>query len=315
MAFCEFCGEKIGYLPFKCKYCGGTFCKKHRLPENHQCSFELKHVPLVPADVKEIPVYDKRESKVAIQEEAIKAPKALKKYLKRQEREAKLIKKRAQPSVWGRSRIKGTKILVGLILGFSILGFILQSYGLGRYIFFDIYILINNYLFHTILTSLFIGQVFDPFGFFFFIIMIFFLFFISRSIELNYGTSFLIKLFLLSAIGSMLIYILLRLLLITIYPLDGYFFNFFYVGFAWGGILGLLASMIFPNANREITAFFYFLPIRMKGRTFLFIIVLIRLLPVLLFVYFDPGIVLYYIPDLGGVLFAYIIFKYDWGLT
>lgn len=24
-------------MPFKCGYCGGTFCSKHRLPENHSC--------------------------------------------------------------------------------------------------------------------------------------------------------------------------------------------------------------------------------------------------------------------------------------
>jgi len=39
MVDCDFqdCDELIAYLPFKCKYCGGTFCKKHRLPENHDC--------------------------------------------------------------------------------------------------------------------------------------------------------------------------------------------------------------------------------------------------------------------------------------
>ncbi len=45
MTFCEHCGEKIPFLPFKCKYCGGAYCKEHRLPENHQCTFELKQVP------------------------------------------------------------------------------------------------------------------------------------------------------------------------------------------------------------------------------------------------------------------------------
>ena len=24
-------------MPFKCKRCGGHFCAKHRLPENHDC--------------------------------------------------------------------------------------------------------------------------------------------------------------------------------------------------------------------------------------------------------------------------------------
>lgn len=36
MPQCQYCGKEI-YLPFKCKYCGGTFCSEHRLPENHKC--------------------------------------------------------------------------------------------------------------------------------------------------------------------------------------------------------------------------------------------------------------------------------------
>lgn len=308
LAFCEYCGEKIGYLPFKCKYCGGTYCKKHRLPENHQCSFELKHVPLVPVDVKEIPMYNTKETKVTVQEDSFKAPKALKKYLKRQEREAKLIRKRSHPSIWGRSHIKGTWILMVLILGFSITGFILLSYGFGKYIYFDLNILIYDYLFQTILTSLFVYPVFDAFGFIFFIMMIFFLFFISRSIELSFGTSFLIKLFLLSSATSMLIFVLLRVAFIGFFSLESTIIS----GFAWGGIYGLFAYMIFPNANRQITAFLYFFPVRLKGRTFLIIIVLINLLPLL---FYGLIALLIYIPALGGILFSYLVYKFEWNLS
>lgn len=33
---CDTCGT-YELLPFKCRYCGGTFCSVHRLPENHSC--------------------------------------------------------------------------------------------------------------------------------------------------------------------------------------------------------------------------------------------------------------------------------------
>ncbi len=33
---CDVCGA-YELLPFKCKYCGGTFCGAHRLPESHNC--------------------------------------------------------------------------------------------------------------------------------------------------------------------------------------------------------------------------------------------------------------------------------------
>lgn len=38
---CDICGyEEL--LPFKCKYCGGTFCGEHRLPEKHDCTYQFK---------------------------------------------------------------------------------------------------------------------------------------------------------------------------------------------------------------------------------------------------------------------------------
>jgi uncharacterized protein len=33
---CDYCG-KYEMLPFNCKYCGGTYCSSHRLPEYHEC--------------------------------------------------------------------------------------------------------------------------------------------------------------------------------------------------------------------------------------------------------------------------------------
>lgn len=34
---CDYCG-KYEMLPFKCRYCGGTYCSTHRLPEYHECA-------------------------------------------------------------------------------------------------------------------------------------------------------------------------------------------------------------------------------------------------------------------------------------
>ncbi len=36
MPECDYCGKNTS-LPYTCGYCGGTFCGKHRLPENHEC--------------------------------------------------------------------------------------------------------------------------------------------------------------------------------------------------------------------------------------------------------------------------------------
>lgn len=34
---CDYCGREIKGLPYRCKYCGGTFCVEHHLPEKHNC--------------------------------------------------------------------------------------------------------------------------------------------------------------------------------------------------------------------------------------------------------------------------------------
>ncbi|MHA1212699.1 MAG: AN1-type zinc finger domain-containing protein, partial [Candidatus Heimdallarchaeota archaeon] len=31
--------ENKEYLPFKCNYCEKSFCRTHRLPENHNCKY------------------------------------------------------------------------------------------------------------------------------------------------------------------------------------------------------------------------------------------------------------------------------------
>ncbi|KXA99396.1 hypothetical protein AKJ41_05505 [candidate division MSBL1 archaeon SCGC-AAA259O05] len=36
MPTCDYCGEEVT-LPYTCRYCGGSFCPRHRLPENHDC--------------------------------------------------------------------------------------------------------------------------------------------------------------------------------------------------------------------------------------------------------------------------------------
>jgi Zn-dependent protease len=42
---CDRCQKEV-FLPFKCPYCGGSFCSEHRLPENHDClQMELARTP------------------------------------------------------------------------------------------------------------------------------------------------------------------------------------------------------------------------------------------------------------------------------
>ncbi|KFD52796.1 hypothetical protein M514_06287, partial [Trichuris suis] len=38
---CVMCGKKLGVIAFEC-YCGKAFCKMHRMPEDHKCTFDFK---------------------------------------------------------------------------------------------------------------------------------------------------------------------------------------------------------------------------------------------------------------------------------
>ena len=123
MTYCEHCGDQITYLPFTCKYCGGTFCKKHRLPENHECTFELKHVPVVPTTQRDprqqqqAPM-KRATSKVFLDQDS----KSLRKYLKRQDKQNERTIRMYQKPYKKPSQFKGTKILFITIIIFSIAG-------------------------------------------------------------------------------------------------------------------------------------------------------------------------------------------------
>lgn len=40
---CTTCSKKVGLLGFKCQ-CGSTYCRNHRMPEHHECTFDFGKV-------------------------------------------------------------------------------------------------------------------------------------------------------------------------------------------------------------------------------------------------------------------------------
>ncbi len=184
-------------------------------------------------------------------------------------------------------------------------------YGIPDYLSLSLNGLVYRFTYHTLITSIFIGTD-DPLSLFFLLIILLILYFMVRNIEASHGTKFLILIYVVCSLVTALFYFLLRLSLISIYPLDST--PPLYIGLAWGGILGLLSYSLFPIMNQKITAFMYFLPIRMSGKSFLFLIILLRLFPVIFFVWYDSRVIVFYLPELGGVLGAYIIYKYQFNL-
>lgn len=293
MTFCEHCGEPINYLPFKCKYCGGVYCKKHRLPENHQCTFEIKHGPIIPLNLRESP--SKSVSSHG-------ASREFKKYIKNQEKQKKRTIKYYE-SYDKTTKTSGTTYLIIAIFIMSI-----ASMGYPLYLTLSSYSFLELYLW-TFITSLFVSYTSDLFGLFFLFILIIFFNMIIKNIERVFGTKFLLQLYFICAIFTGLVYILLLLLLQLIYVPYGNVIVVPY-GLASGALLGVICFMIFMNWDREMTFLIFFLPIRMKGKTIIIFLVLLKVVPGLLFAIDEPLYLLIYLPDLGGILASYVVHYY-----
>jgi hypothetical protein len=71
MARCTFCKKETGYLPFHCKYCGNSFCSEHRLPENHNCTFEIQFKK-IDKNLREEPIINKKIEEKKVKEFSLK---------------------------------------------------------------------------------------------------------------------------------------------------------------------------------------------------------------------------------------------------
>jgi len=239
-----------------------------------------------------------------------------KKYMKRQDKQKKKDVKlyRRYPS--NRKEFQGIKLLLLLIVIFSIIAIIFRVYSIDEYMLLSLNAIVYKFTFHTIITSLFIYPInpFDSF-FFFSILFIFIMFYLAyimgKLIERVFGHKFLFKLFLFSGFISILFYLLLRVALISYLPI----LNILYydgVGLVWGGLFGLFTFTIFPAMNQKLTAYLTIIPVRMSGKSFLIVIILFRLIPGLFYgLAYSPVYFLFYIPELGGILGSYLVYKYN----
>ena len=57
MSKCHYCSMIIRNLPYRCKFCGMLFCRNHRLPENHDCPFDLIHKSIISKNSKSKLIY------------------------------------------------------------------------------------------------------------------------------------------------------------------------------------------------------------------------------------------------------------------
>jgi len=261
-------------------------------------------------------------------------PKDFKKYLERERKYRERAQKIVRRSLSGRPRGMGgmggstgeapaTTFLMLMVVICSIAAVVFSYASVPFYVTLSLYGLSQFPMYiWTIFTAPFISYSDDMFGLLFLFILIFFFYNMARSVEMRYGSKFLIGLFMFCAGMTGVFYVSIRLLLVFAgLPLDFIviigssggtaFFVWDVVGLASGAILGLISFIVFFDLNREMMLFCYFVPVKMKGKTLLLILILFAVLPGLFYVIAYQNLIFFalYVPDLGGILGAYIIYR------
>ena len=325
------CNEVLDYLPFKCRYCGRTFCKKHRLPENHNCSFELQIKPQTQeaSNIK----YSKNSTKSTktIQTDSSSKEKTyeqiekeMRDYIRNQERAAMPPPPSRSGGLFG-SRSRGYSPFISrsskpigtyFLMGITTIFFLISLFSIvPPFILINLNQLRVNFFLHflSIFTSIFTTT-----NWFSWIFTLLILFWSGKVIEMQMGTKFLLSLYFLSGLANVFGILFLQSIgLVIKHP----FFMALTSDTALystqsGAYYGLMVFLLYKiGLEREMRFYLYFIPIRMKAKYILYFIIGIQL------IYGTIGIVLlllenpngsYYIlsslPQLAGVLIG----RYFW---
>jgi membrane associated rhomboid family serine protease len=269
MVKCDYCTEEIDYLPFTCRYCGKSYCKAHRIPENHECSFEFKNDPF-----KVISLDKTKTTKIYSDYPAESIPRES--FSKRERVRPPRIRDRMNRSRPQVTSLLGTQAkpygTYGLMIAntvFFVIAFILNSIpSVGiEYLYLSVSDYLGKFNYWTIITSIFIPYYPTFFGIFFLLINMLMLFFIGRMIEARWGWKTVLKIYILSgllaSVGTLLIQWISSISASSIASIPYYT--------SWGAYLGLVTfiALLFPQ--QQVTMFLYFIPIRVKMKNLVWI--------------------------------------------
>ncbi len=273
---CDFpdCKEKIEYLPFKCKYCGGTFCKKHRLPENHNCSFNLKNPNGKNTFSSEIPssisekkqdMYEKYDLEEYDEEDL---DEEMLKFIEQQERlhqnRQSHTQNRRNPSNQGFSMSdilsRSNKIVATYwLMGLNLLFFILQFFW-PQYIFLNVINFIFNFQIQTLITSMFTpGSIISV------IFSLLILYWTGKMIETQFGPKFLLLLYFISGLFAATFGLFLQFIFQYI-PIYQNAITMYFT--AHNGVTTGIITFIcyYIGLEREMRFYLFFIPIRLKAK-------------------------------------------------
>jgi membrane associated rhomboid family serine protease len=270
---CDLCEQEIDYLPFRCRYCGKQYCKKHRIPENHSCSFEFRNDPFAVKN-KQLQTVQNNSFESSETERYIPSEER-ERY--RAPRENKYSERRApaMPSLFALPKLKATFAIIIV----NIIMYVLVSFPvLSNYLYISVEdFTLSTPLFYTLITSIFIPS--DP-GFVGIINLIFtaiIIFFIGRTIEQQYGAKKVVEIYFLGGLFTSGMIVILQFLFgqVPIWSDLLHVKEIYASGFysSWGGIVALVAYMSKLLPNIQVNMLLFFIPIRLKMKNIVWIFV------------------------------------------
>lgn len=297
----EGCTELIAYLPFTCKYCGGTFCKNHRLPENHKCGLKLKSVsapisntsPAMNATSipREVPMYQNRQ---------------LEREMPRETRTTRIQRMSFSdtPFISPSNNLNGTYLIMILNAIFYILSLVIPR----AYLLLNINYLVNFYQIQTLFTSLFI-----PEGILSLIFSEILFYMMGRAIETKFGGKFYFTLYCVTGLMTTAAIFLIQGLgyIPTLAMMNPG--SFVFLSPNSGIFIGIITFFAYTiGLDSRLTFYFFFVPVNLKAKYIIIVIVALNLISGLLNLV-DPATAAYSAGSLGaiaGVLAGKIMFGF-----
>jgi membrane associated rhomboid family serine protease len=293
MKYCNVpnCSEAIEYLPFRCKYCGKTYCKIHRLPENHNCSFEMKATSenSHPTTGKaEIPI---NSTKSTIYNDYPAEVYPARRTNRSQPKSRSLWNEGSStPLIYPSNKLTVTYTLIGL----NVVFFIITLAGLGPYFLFNIStLLLPPVYFLPIVTSLFI-----PDNIISAIFTILILYSLGKMLENKFGPKFLLLLYFTTGLFTIMAMFLLELLLGSEFESAN---NGIFMGF-----IAFVCLMV--GLEREMSFLLFFIPVRLKAKYLLYFLIGFNVLFGVIGIFSNTDSIANF-GSLAGMLGAWVIFK------
>ena len=302
MPKCFHCGE-LGSDLTTCHTCLNSYCKIHIDPVVHECSLTIEsrkmqheyNVVLHPdiADHNN-PSYTVRGSTDGYY--AWASP----------EGETQSIKSASKSNFLTHLKdYEGILFLLSLVVLFSL--FSLDMWN-RQFISLNAYNISLGY-YWTFFTSLFVVTMHNVEEVLFFVIGLAFSFMVMRNLEKKTSIKLVYFVFGFSGLFSGVLFLIIRLTFAFYIPIDVLDLFFFTVGLGGAGLLGLTAFSVFLEPNQEWKLHVRGIPIKMKSKSLLLVIVALRVFPILFTGFFSIFSFLTYCSELFGVLAAFIFFK------